>query len=236
MWLGGTLSLSNLLLLVLLARRGVSWMTFFLLRLRGSSSMATCPNRGLNVLVSAKAARSDRFCSTPCLTVSPLLSGQDAQVLHLVICVRPALATTSFRMRQASAILASVSVQKFIAPGCLHPWSANGRWQGVVTILSWMGAQPVIVPCISHAFMVPMTGAYVMTLRRSPIFSSLRSTWLQRPHSLGTCGVDRLADDMFLRLIFSTCVVAGICQAQRSLWNGIEAHGASSELNDAGGR
>ena len=43
-------------------------------------------------------------------------------------------------------------------------------------------------------------------LRRCPIFSSLRSTWLQRPHSLGTCGVDRLADDMFLRLIFSTCV------------------------------
>ena len=194
MWLGGTLSLSNLLLLVLLARRGVSWMTFFLLRLRGSSSMATCPNRGPNVLVSAKAACSDRFCSTPCLTVSPLLSGQDAQVLHLVICVRPALATTSFRMRQASAILASVSVQEFIAPGCLHPWSASGRWQGVVTILSWMGAQPVIVPCISH------------DLRRCPIFSSLRSTWLQRPHSLGTCGVDRLADDMFLRLIFSTCV------------------------------
>ena len=45
---GGTLSLSTLLLLVLLARRGVSWVTFFLLRLRGSSSMATCLNRGLN--------------------------------------------------------------------------------------------------------------------------------------------------------------------------------------------
>ena len=29
------------------------------------------------------------------------------------------------------AILASISVQAFIAPGCLHPWSANGHWQAL---------------------------------------------------------------------------------------------------------
>ena len=59
--------------------------------------------------------------------------------------------------------------------------------------------------------------------------------------------MDRLADDMVLRLIFSTgavrngrsaiaahvSFVAGICQVQRSLLNGIEPHGAFCELNDA---
>ena len=59
--------------------------------------------------------------------------------------------------------------------------------------------------------------------------------------------MDRLADDMFLRLIFSTravrkgrsaitaqvSFVVGICQAQTSLPNGIEPHGALCALNDA---
>ena len=58
--------------------------------------------------------------------------------------------------------------------------------------------------------------------------------------------MDRLADDMFLRLIFSTravrngrsaitaqvSFVAGICQAQRSQPNGIEPHGALCAPND----
>ena len=35
-------------------------------------------------------------------------------------------------------------------------------------VLSWMGAQPVTVPCISHASVVPMNGIYVMHCAYAP--------------------------------------------------------------------
>ena len=50
----------------------------------------------------------------------------------------------------------------------LGPRMDVGRWPGVVNILSWMVAQPVIVPCNSHASLVPMTGAYVMPCADAP--------------------------------------------------------------------
>ena len=65
----------------------------------------------------------------------------------------------------------SISNLAFIVPGRLHLSSANGRWQGVVTIPSRMGARPFIEPCISHASVDPMTGAYVKPCADAPIFS-----------------------------------------------------------------
>ncbi|CAE7206297.1 unnamed protein product, partial [Symbiodinium pilosum] len=50
----------------------------------------------------------------------------------------------------------------------LGPRMDDGRWPGVVNILSWMVAQPVIVPCNSHASVVPMTGVYVMPCPDAP--------------------------------------------------------------------
>ena len=37
----------------------------------------------------------------------------------------------------------------------------------------------------------------------SYVIGLLKNPWFQRLNSLGICGVDRLADDMFLRIIFS---------------------------------
>ena len=127
------------------------------------SCRQTCSGGSLPPVLSVSIAASQPACSVmPCV----------CNFVGACNCQQP-----KFRWDQvnsdhwplsSSAMLASISVQAFIAPGCLHPGSANGRWQGVVTILSWMGAQPVIVPCMCHAFVVPMTGAYVMPCADAP--------------------------------------------------------------------
>ncbi len=170
-------------------------------------------------------------------------------------CVNPALATTSLRMRRAeSSQLPSLATFLQCHPGLDFCADVHCSRLPATLVREWTLAR-----CGHHPFLDGRAARHralrqpclcgsdgwtlIHALRSCPLFSSWRSTWLQRLHSLGLDGVDRLTDNMFLRLIFSThamrnarsaiaahvSFVAGICQAQKSLLQGVEPHGASCE-------
>ena len=78
--------------------------------------------------------------------------------------------------------------------------------------------------------------SFIHALRSCPLFHSLSSAWLQRLQCLGHTRVLQLSDEMLMRLLFAPAsmrntrasiavhvtFVAGICQTQRSLIDGLE--------------
>ena len=104
--------------------------------------------------------------------------------------------------------------------GCPLPLFASGRWPVAVITHSLMDVLPVTGLKLGHA-----------SLRSCPLFVPWRRAWTLLSH----VSVEQLPDDAFLRLLFSPqhpCktvglmsahmhFVAGVCQAQRSLPEGL---------------
>ena len=162
--------------------------------------------------------------------------------------VRPALDASSFRMRRAEVIqLESLAIFVECHPTLDCCSDFHGSRLPISSVREWTLAR-----CSHHPFLDGRIArhrarsfpclcgssdwSFIHALRSCPLFHSLKSAWLQSLQCLGHNRVLQFSDEMLMRLLFAPAsmrnarasiaahvtFVAGICQTQGSLIDGLE--------------